>query len=297
MAEENEQTTLVALGVESDCKKLFTKINDLFRIDKKYKNTLNKLNIIDTNDRISDAKFKMEITTKYYDLTIIIIVINPKNIDIEVLNKKLENSEGVLMFLNKENSSLYDMDQLSSFFTKLNEKENSFKSLILDENEVTSNERSDDLLSKIRAKIDEIEELVTINQYSDLSDDKKEDEEDKYTDLDELINCIFVHSWSNIELKSEKNEAVSLKKINLEPNEPKKTESPIDEKTEKSTENESEDKDAFNFEDMLMNLSDYKSKASGLEFEDRKKFAEDIVLKFWNAISGDKDEISGLGDL
>ena len=48
---------------------------------------------------------------------------------------------------------------------------------------------------------------------------------------------------------------------------------------------------------MLMNLSDYKSKASGLEFEDRKKFAEDIVLKFWNAISGDKDEISGLGDL
>ena len=166
MAEENEQTTLVALGVESDCKKLFTKINDLFRIDKKYKNTLNKLNIIDTNDRNSDAKFKMEITTKYYDLTIIIIVINPKNIDIEVLNKKLENSEGVLMFLNKENSSLYDMDQLSSFFTKLNEKENFFKSLILDENEVTSNERSDDLLSKIRAKIDEIEELVTINQYS-----------------------------------------------------------------------------------------------------------------------------------
>lgn len=127
--------------------------------------------------------------------------------------------------------------------------------------------------------------------------DVKENDEDSYTDLDEFINCIFVHSWSNIELKSEKNEAGSLKKININANEVNKAESSTDDEKPEKTVEEDSDKDAFNFEDMLMNLSDYKSKASGLEFDERKKFAEDIVLKFWDAIGGDRDEIAGLGDL
>ncbi len=61
-----------------------------------------------------------------------------------------------------------------------------------------------------------------------------------------------------------------------------------------ATAREEPDEEAFNFEDMLMNLGDYKAKADGLEFEDRKKFAEDIVRKFWKSIGGDAEELDDL---
>lgn len=54
---------------------------------------------------------------------------------------------------------------------------------------------------------------------------------------------------------------------------------------------DSEDQ-AFNFEDLLTNLSEYKAKAEELGFEERKRFAEDVVLKFWKSIGGDQDEIN-----
>ena len=46
-----------------------------------------------------------------------------------------------------------------------------------------------------------------------------------------------------------------------------------------------------------MNLNEYKSKAEGLDFEERKKYAENIVLKFWESIGGDADEIGDLNEL
>ncbi len=107
-------------------------------------------------------------------------------------------------------------------------------------------------------------------------------------------------------MKLEKNEATSLKKMNIDAGKVNidKTKNKTDKTTENQTEKTNKDadpddnnKDAFNFEDLLMNLTDYKSKAAELEFDDRKKFAEDIVLKFWNAIGGDKEEIEGLADL
>ena len=55
--------------------------------------------------------------------------------------------------------------------------------------------------------------------------------------------------------------------------------------------------DPFNFEDLLMNLTDYKTKAEGLDFEERKKFAENVVLKFWESIGGDENEIGDLNEL
>lgn len=166
MTEELDHSVIIALGDDLDCKKLFTKINDSFTNDKKYVNTLNKLSIIATSDGGVGTKFRMEITTKYYDLTLSIVVVNPKNIEKLILDSKLENIEGVIIFLNKENSKLYDIDQISLFISKLNDNENCFKSVVLDENEDASKESNDELLSKIRVKFDEIEELITINQFA-----------------------------------------------------------------------------------------------------------------------------------
>lgn len=37
-------------------------------------------------------------------------------------------------------------------------------------------------------------------------------------------------------------------------------------------------------------------KAASLPLEERKKYAEKVVVSFWKAIGGDEDEIEGLSD-
>ena len=116
---------------------------------------------------------------------------------------------------------------------------------------------------------------------------------DSFSGLDELINCILVHPWSDIVLKDEKSASIATSK-----REEEAVKSLLDasEEAAKTDAPKSED-DAFNFEELLTNLSDYKTQADTLDFEERKKFAENIVLKFWESIGGDKDEIGDLSDL
>jgi hypothetical protein len=102
--------------------------------------------------------------------------------------------------------------------------------------------------------------------------------------LDELVNSIFVHPWSEMVLKSSSGgvqEAVGSVATSVATAEGE----------------EAADEGAFNFEEMLMNLNEYKAKADGLEFEERKKFAEDVVRKFWASIGGDDEELNDLNEL
>ena len=94
-------------------------------------------------------------------------------------------------------------------------------------------------------------------------------------DFYSCINCLFVHDWQEIKLKEPAKPAEAASK-------------------QPDDDNEEDEPDNFNFEDMLMNLGELKSKAASLSFEERKKYAEDIVLKFWETMGGDESEIAEL---
>ncbi|GIY12898.1 alpha- and gamma-adaptin-binding protein p34 [Caerostris extrusa] len=55
--------------------------------------------------------------------------------------------------------------------------------------------------------------------------------------------------------------------------------------------------DEPNFEEMFEKFASLKEKASSLEGEERKKYAEKVAIAFWRAIGGPEDEIEGLDDL
>jgi len=40
----------------------------------------------------------------------------------------------------------------------------------------------------------------------------------------------------------------------------------------------------------------FEESADGLSGEDRKKYAEQVTLQFWQAVGGNPDEIDGLSD-
>lgn len=48
------------------------------------------------------------------------------------------------------------------------------------------------------------------------------------------------------------------------------------------------------FEKLFCKMSVMKERAESLPSEQRKKFAEDMVLAFWTALGGNEEEIEGL---
>ena len=119
--------------------------------------------------------------------------------------------------------------------------------------------------------LEEADELKKFSEEHDFDIIDLSSYDDEENGIDDLINALFVHEWSIIkkfeELKHEETEVI---------------------------ENEEKNDD---FEYILSNLQNLRTKALELETNDRKLFAQEIVTKFWNSIKGDVDELEGLSDL
>jgi hypothetical protein len=55
--------------------------------------------------------------------------------------------------------------------------------------------------------------------------------------------------------------------------------------------------DEESFEQLFERLQIMKDAAAGMSSEDRKKYAEQVTMQFWQAIGGNPDELEGLSDL
>jgi hypothetical protein len=97
-----------------------------------------------------------------------------------------------------------------------------------------------------------------------------------------------------MKLKSEnKTEIKEQKKDEMKLNENESTASKSDASID---EDKYDEESEFNFENLIMNLGEIKSKANDMSFEERKKYAENVVMNFWRSIGGDEKEIAGLDD-
>ena len=256
------ESLMLAFGDPQDLQDLFAKINAQCKLDKQ---SLNKLAIIELDEQTDKwaPRFRIDFDTKYYELRLDLIVIDTAHlaadqIDVEALQSRFSSLEGFIIYSNEQNEQCLlgnDLKQLLKSLLNLNN--NCFQTLI----------RNSATHLHAHELIEEFDDLIEFN-LSEVDDEG-------HSDLNEFINCLFVHDWQEIKLKEPAKPAEAASK-------------------QPDDDNEEDEPDNFNFEDMLMNLGELKSKAASLSFEERKKYAEDIVLKFWETMGGDESEIAEL---
>ncbi|CAG0917332.1 unnamed protein product [Notodromas monacha] len=76
-----------------------------------------------------------------------------------------------------------------------------------------------------------------------------------------ILAALNAHTWSNLVLKEE---------------------------------SEDEEEGGESFEDLFQNFAAMKAKCDSLSSDERKKYAEEIAVAFWRAMSGDEEEVTGL---
>jgi hypothetical protein len=259
---------------------LFQFINREFETNLKYKNGLNQIKFIKeditpttTIAADDDSLLNLKINTKYYDLNGRVKLIDINNNDFQI-----DSIECLIIVL----TSTLQIDQnLNDKIEKVLAQNGDCLKLIIHYQKDQKDQKDQKLDSiqtnKIRDKFEDFVEIFLFNK-NDQNDNESEDDDD-FDSLDELFNTLFVHNWSNIQLK--------------ETNKPQKTEKDHKDQKEK-VEEEEEGEDNFDFEHLLMNLQDIRSKGETMTFEERKKYAEDVVKKFWTSIGGEEDEIDGI---
>lgn len=232
---------IAAFGAVNSYKLLFNKINTKFETNKQE----NNIKLIE----LDEVNYQLKIQTKYYDYNTLIKLFDstiPEN------NTNNTDLDGILIIL--ANADELIVQTVTNLMKKNNE--NSFKAVIYDQT------------SELLAKTFEIDDLIQIklDLNKEIVDDDEEEDE-----LDEFINSLFVHSWSDLKLKNDSKAATNLQEVEKD-------------------ENEDEEEDEF--EDLISNLAEMKTKASQMGFEERKLYAEEVVKKFWRSINGNEDELN-----
>ena len=256
-----KKASVLCFGDKLECENVFNKIVN-------YDSSMNKIYMNEIGLNI----YSFNLNTKYYDLELTLELVplesnSDRVCSIAADEHLLNNIQSIFVVLSDKNCQyLVQIDHLISKIEKLN-KSNSCLNIFILNNET----KCLDMISKKYQNFLKIK----LNEDKNLLD---EDEEETFSDLDELVNNILVHSWEGIELKSDK---ISKKKF---------------ENTKSEKDNEQFDENNCNLENLMMNLKDIREKSLNMDFEERKKYAENVTLNFWKSIGGEPDEINGLDD-
>lgn len=255
-----KKVSILCFGDKIDCENVFKKIVN-------YDSSINKIYI----NEIDKNLYSFGLNTKYYDLELTLELISLESYSDRVSSIAsdehfLNNIQSIFVVLSDKSCQfLSQIDRLVSKIQKLNKSNSCLNILVLN----WQTERPE-ILSK------QFENFLKIK----LNEDKNllDEEEEFFSDLDELVNSILVHSWEGIELKSDKLAKKKFENVNSE------------------LDSEQLDDKNFNLENLMMNLKDIREKSLNMDFEDRKKFAENVTLNFWKSVGGDPDEINGLDE-
>jgi hypothetical protein len=290
MDTSNKNVDIIAFGDSNDYRRMFEILNNQFTTNETYKNKPNqiKFNLKTTNN---ENLFEMNITTKYYDSELIIETFSFDELETELdKNNQGSNKDGVFILVsqNTDIELLLNSKTSCEFFKS---KENALNILIRNDSNKINQEKVESFLYKFENFI-EIKLELNQNKF-ERKDDSENDDETDFTSLDELINLFFVHTWSNMRLKSGKvsnnQETLTVQNVTDKKEDNADVLDPIIDE-----ENNIDDEDEFSFENLLMNLNEMKMKASNLSFEERKKYAETVVKNFWQSMGGDQSEIGDL---
>lgn len=284
---------IIAFGNSNDYRRVFEILNNQFTTNETYKNKPNQIKFNPKTTK-NENLFELSITTKYYDSDLIIETFSFDELETELdKNNQRSNLDGAF-FLISQSTDIELLLNSKACFNFFKSKENTLNILIINGSNTINQEKVESFLNKFE---NFIEIKLQLNQDKfERKDDSDNDDETDFTSLDELINLFFVHTWSNMRLKSGKvsNNQEDMTVQNKENVTEKKEENAEVQDSIIDDENNIDDEDEFSFENLLMNLNEMKMKASNLSFEDRKKYAETVVKNFWQSMGGDQSEIGDL---
>ncbi|CAF0742956.1 unnamed protein product [Brachionus calyciflorus] len=258
---------VLCFGSEEQCSILFNKISN-------YKNPSNKFKI----DKLDNFFYNLQIDTKYYDLNLQIEVVPIEQVSTRVdsvlSNEFLLNQiQSIFVLIDAKNSNITQkIENLSKKLDELNEDNSCLNILIA--NDEFRNEEVEKFLENNENFV-----KIKLNNDENLSDDV---EKEPFSDFDELINCILVHSWEGMVLKTDKKASKNTKKINKSNNQ--------------VSNDEDLDEPDSDLDNLMMNLKEIREQSLKLDFNERKKYAENVTLNFWKSIGGDPDEIKDLSE-
>lgn len=112
-----------------------------------------------------------------------------------------------------------------------------------------------------------------------------QDDEDAETEdggVTRLSEALQAHVWPDMSLKSDETSSVSSNLAAMSSEEQKLLAEGF---------NEGEDPGGENFEQLFAKFAEMKEHASKLSHDERKVYAEKVVMAFWDAIGGDEEEV------
>ncbi|KAI1301428.1 Alpha- and gamma-adaptin-binding protein p34 [Halotydeus destructor] len=142
-------------------------------------------------------------------------------------------------------------------------------------------------------------ELVEVNPSTDADeDDETEDDFKDSSSLKRILQALSAHQWPTMAMKSSPTYKPSAKFENVLSEQFIQDELRrlgISDEIEQNVPAESSGPEP-SFEELFSRFSEMKEKASSLNETERRKFAEQTAIAFWNAMGGDEDEVCDLDD-
>lgn len=246
-------------------------------INERLQNETNRIEIKPTDD---DTSYQAFIDTKYYKADVLIHIL-PIDIDSQAIQVKLDgyksekiNIEGFLVLMTQQKLDQLLAKSFISIIRSINESESSDQEIDNPHSRLNLYIEHSQLIGDTESlfdRYDSHDEYLRVNLHKETTDETDEEFED-------LVNCLLTHSWSSSIMNESTPPAASGAS------------------SSQTCEQQEESVDSFGVEELISNLHDMKKKAEEMSFEERKKYAEQVVLNFWKSIGGDPAEIGDLDD-
>jgi hypothetical protein len=304
---------LVIGGDQYSLTSLFTSVSQQLESNKAYSKSKNRIELSATS--VESNQHVLNVETKYYDVQLDVETVFNEADFLNRVDRLLEDHQVEALFIFTANQGWQPARNVIKHqkWSQLTNDSSLLKILITSPNEdafdcLLGDESLDDFVT-IKLDISKETNGVLIDQSLETPNDDEDEDDEDYSDLDELINAIFVHPWQSMQMKGESSSrrqettsafnaiagvtAASSVAAAIDQSDPKEDDQ---NETENDGDHNKDTEDAFDFEHLMMNLHDIRSKASGMTFDERKKYAENVVMNFWRSMGGDEDEINGLDD-
>ncbi|XP_073994886.1 alpha- and gamma-adaptin-binding protein p34-like isoform X2 [Rhodnius prolixus] len=262
--------------------------------------------------------YNWHINTKYYEADVRLCSKQDRSLSTPEFASSVE---GVVIFF--EPQSARGLEPVNEWMSFLEEYEAEVKILVCNR----CHDSSNSILTKFKVQEWCVKEGFELIELEPLIDEEWDSEQDfiETCGVDRIIQALHAHVWPNLVLKERRDPTTmaglwhgGFCKSTVTDHESNLSTRMSDDEAEYKGENssrsrEEEGDDSFRSRRMLDNIeptpeelfndeaTDFcdlfsqlpmmKERASSMPSEQRKKFAEDVVLAYWKAIGGDKDEI------
>lgn len=234
------------------------------------------------------VSYPWHITTKYYEADVLLSAMVSKSLSSQHF---AESVQAIVLYFDSEKPSC--LSSVDDWFVFLKEYEAEIKMLVCPQ----CLENSDEGINKREIQewcIRKNFELVELNPSND-GDDEDEDFKET-TGIKRICQALQAHVWPNLVLKDHK-DPTSMSgllhggRCNSTGSDHGAVASGLTDDNIEPTLDELCEQDNVDFCTLFSQLTTMKERAANMPHEERKKFAEQLVLTYWNAIGGDEDEI------